>query len=188
MAENARFNSKYFRVNVVLIRPDARYNGQRVPFHRQMKFKFDDMHGYPCVLRVAATVAIKLFFNYPHHEIKALLITNIPADDTLPTIGLQPYCEDTFYPAIGRSFDLDLEDNLYVRFSIFEPHMNLHYTYIKKKDEYDYLPKLLNRNLYRNPHLLNINISQLHICTNRLNYFGAWNTEGPFRRLANHRG
>lgn len=187
---NPRFQSQYFRVNALLTRKiTTEGESQTESLYTEIKFQTSRRNfSNPCSLRVATLVAVALYRVYPEYDLKAILFTNIPRDDTLRRLYLRPYLYDRFYTVLGRSFDLDSGDTLYIRFRIPEINGVRYYTFMIIKEETDFLPVLLNNDRFRIPDLLASRISQLHISTSRLNQFGGWDPRGDFPRTRYQRG
>ena len=186
---NIRFYTTYFRINALLTKQITIEGETKTDsFYVELKFRSPRHQGSPCILSVATFAAVILYRAYPSYDLKAILFTNIPKDDTLKGYYLRPYLYDRYYTVLGRAFDLAPGDTLYVRFMI--PILNgvRYKTFLIPKEETDFLPVVLNHDRFRSQDLLTSRISQLHISTTQINQFGGYEQRGNFPRTRCQRG
>lgn len=186
MPNNYRFRSTYFKVNALLVR---KYISGGDLFESKLytvqRFRVADIYHHPSVLRIATTITYKLYELYPEYSIRNILISTIPADENIPEIELKLFFfndSDIYYTTVGRNFDLETGEALFVRF-IF-PHIGYVTYEITKQDE-DYLPVVLDKEVFI--HHRPIPISQLHISSTFTNNFPMIDLNGDFARPRHRR-
>lgn len=181
MTNNFRFNSVYFKVNALLIQKrisEGRLKESKLYILK--RFRVAEIFNSPRVLRIAATLTYKFRELYPRYSIRSILITTIPADETIPYLDLKIYYqmeECVHYSKVGKNFDAEIGDPIFIRYTF--PHIGS-ITYEISKQEEDYFPTILDKEFFVNhrPEA----IRQLHISSTHRNIFPILDLHGHFAK------